>query len=523
MNKTRLILLLFCVLTLQSNTQCSAPAPSTEVTPGGETMPALTVSLQKRSAINTNLYGFNAANFFFHFQPKDQGLQQLMTGLESPILRFPGGTTANFYHPASKGYGFSAEDVERTAGSNMQKTMSRNVKQEQQYIQKGWIKENFIRQFSWLAKQQKSKVLYVANLFSGTDQEVIDAVQYLLDQGVDVVGIELGNEYYLRAYTGTYPDAQPYIKRAQQIAPKLRAKFPNIPLAAVAAPCPEAKGSGPAESDKYNRWNQTLSAAKFYDAIVTHLYATPKKCVDAGGTSAVFECALHSTSEFASKQLKLAMNYYASYYGEERKVWVTEWNVQGVFQYFGNTFLQAAYYCQFATALNQFQQVEFATCHNLLSRGAGFNLIGRANQKEQALTTNSKYIPRMTYHAAELLLPLFEGNVNQLEIEGPVASSHHYVAAYEKADQLLLLIINRSGQTQHLQQLSLPSEAQTKKVEWKRIEAQQLTSGIGINPTQNSPVSDQVKLLESSDQLLEAIQLQPYSINLLQIPIKKTP
>ena len=518
------LLLILCVSVLQSNTQCTSPVHSNGQKlsePPPIDLSSVTISMAENAPMSSNLYGFNAANFFFHYDHKDTGLQQLLDEVDAPLMRFPGGTTANFYHPAKEGYGYTLSDLDKNSDSQVHNIMRRNVKREQEYVQKGWIKENFIRQFSQLCKQRGAKVMYVANLYTGTDEEVVSAVQFLLDQGVDVVGIELGNEYYLKAYQKVFPSGDEYLNRAKQAASLLRAKFPAIPLAIVAAPCPTVKRSNATNTKKYDAWNAALGREDFYDGVVTHLYAVPRESLNEQSTEMVFDSALRSTSTFVHRDLEMALDYYEKWYGSDKKVWITEWNVQGVFQYFGNTFLQGTYFCEFAMEMLKHQQVEYAFCHNLLSGGSGFNLIAKAKKTERPLTDNSKYVPRMLQHVAGMLRPLFEANVRRLDVHGLPSNPYLQVHAFQKDKSLLVLIVNRRGDALNLADLQLPIEAGQKARKWSAIEADDMSSGRGLNPMQTVPTDNKIRLTQNTDVDLSAAKLHGYSINLLEFSLKK--
>ncbi len=507
----------FTLLLLQSNTGCKSPASVPELEPV-EIGHRLQVTTDSVTAMKPLQYGFNTANFFHYYQPKDQVLTAYLDALKPAVLRFPGGTVANFYHPEEKGYGFRDADIRKIAGSKMFQTMRKNLEKEQLYIRKGYIKKNFIHSFSQLAKKMKAKVVYVANLFTGTDEEIRLAIQTLLNNGVEVIGVELGNEYYLKAYASVYPDITPYLNRAQQTARLLRQHFPGIPLAVVASPCPAVKKMRPSKAAAADRWNHQLAQADFYDAYVTHLYALPKACVSENNTESLFKCALESTTQYCREGLSTAMHYYTSVFGTKRKTWVTEWNVQGVFQYFGNTFLQAAYYGEFATAMQQYPTIEMAVHHNLLSGGSGFNLIGKAN-KQQELKEGNKYVRRLTYHVARWLQPLYRDEVTVLKIKGvEQLTSHFYLAAFQDKtrNKAWLLMINRSGRPTELKALRLPQSWSHKAVHARSLSAVKPSAGIGTNPIYKTP--DQAPKLIRKETTVdpEHLQLEGYSIQFLE-------
>jgi len=131
----------------------------------------------------TPLNGYNIAHVFQPFPNHKINAEAitLFDQLSPDVLRFPGGTLANKYHFSKPGYGFSNADFKRS--------------------------ENYIVDFVKLVKTLKKepKVIYVYNMFDhfkgANEAELIkenfDALQYLINNGINVVAVELGNEFYL--------------------------------------------------------------------------------------------------------------------------------------------------------------------------------------------------------------------------------------------------------------------------------------------------------------------------------------
>ncbi|MCP4123156.1 MAG: hypothetical protein GY751_15490 [Bacteroidetes bacterium] len=130
-----------------------------------------------------HLKGYSVAHVFHPFPGHKINAEaiRLFDALEPDVLRFPGGTVANKYHYYKPGYGFSKSDMKRQLN----------------YI------HDFVRLVNDL--ESKPKVVFVMNLFehyTGADeaeliQENMDAFQFLLDKGMNVTAVELGNEFYL--------------------------------------------------------------------------------------------------------------------------------------------------------------------------------------------------------------------------------------------------------------------------------------------------------------------------------------
>ncbi len=341
--------------------------------------------------------GYNLGGFFYHYLNDNSQFEELFKTLKPELIRFPGGTIANFYHPDGKGYGLREKDFSGDADAHVFKSMKARFKQEQKLISSGQIKGNFIDRLSKLSAKTGTKVVYVANLLTADVNETVQAVNKLQKAGVDVVGIELGNEYYLKAYHQHFKSVDDYIVLAEKFAKRLKSEFPSIPLGAIASPNEHIKPMGAKQKEKSRIWNQKLAGKHFYDAAIVHLYLFPTKCKNAGGKTAIFNCAWNESKRFFNQYAQKCFTDYEQLFGK-KKLWVTEWNIQGSTQYFGNTFLQALYCEQFALEMMAHKQVEMAVLHNLLGKGDGFNII-----KDQA----GKYVPQSAYYSSILLRDLY--------------------------------------------------------------------------------------------------------------------
>lgn len=470
----------------------------------------ITISATETNPVNPNLHGFNTANMFMFYEPQSTATE-LIQQVNPQVLRFPGGTTANFYHFGGKGYGYRQEDAALVQGSNAFENISKSYTAEQKLLSQGELTQNYAVPFADLALEVQANVVLVANLFSGSDEEVLDMVQYFVNRGVHVVGIELGNEYYFKAYDSVFPTVEAYIERAEKLAQKLKQAHPDIPLAAVAATSAELRETGARKAESLVEWNQKLGQERFYDAIITHMYSKPKKCMNLAQAEK-FDCSLSANTVFAYKKMPDAVEYYKQFYGN-KPVWITEWNMQGVFEYAGNTFLQMAYYADFAFSMVQQQRIDLACYHNLLSGGSGFNMIGVRNKSEQT-AQSGKFLRRTAYYTAELLKPIFTGSVTQLRnpLEPSVEIARDVtIRAYKLANQrLVLYFVNKSADPISLAQLefdaALPDYDQAAV---SYVIAEDLTSGMGANPVQNG---DNLRFHEENLTDIHPIQVPAYSI-----------
>ena len=422
----------------------------------GDSNAAFLLSNKVKHKVNPDLFGFNTANFFLFYSGDNPSADTLLHQLGTPIYRFPGGTTANFYHFKGKGYGYNSPDAELVKGSHAYKNITHSIQAQKQVDERDKVSANYAQNFADLVKKMHGSALLVANILSGNDEENLQMIQYFIDQKVDIKGIEIGNEIYLKAYRQVFPDASAYITRARELALKIRAKYPQIKIAVVAAPFPLLKGANQNATSEFNDWNEKLGQENFYDAIVAHMYSKPKKCLaDKNDKTAFSKCALEENTKYAYEGLMDAMKYYKQNYNNT-PIWITEWNAGGVQQYFGNTFVAAAYYGDFLLNICEVNQVKLATYHNLLSRSSGYNIIG--TEMGSGSSRTNMYITKVTFRTALLFKPLFSGKAQLLQDPAPLKTqmiSGITVRAFETPDKVYLYIVNKSGHNFSLANLKI--------------------------------------------------------------------
>jgi hypothetical protein len=263
------------------------------------------------------LRGFNTNAFLYNFPRQEftQAYIDTLSKLNPDVLRFPGGTIANKYHFSKTGYG---------QNSNFDKKTS----------------QNYIVEFVRLVKamEHPPKVLFVINMFehfykpSKSDWELIvenlAAILYLKKSGVEIAGIELGNEFYI------YPVIRGWdIKLPQDMAEKLQKekgddwwpstykkynRLAQLYQKAIKKIDPKLKTGIPMGSSlnkNHKRWNAFALKMNFSDAYVQHWYGQLSEANDE-------KQALESYAHFAHRVNENVLNLKKT--GKE--IWITEWN-----------------------------------------------------------------------------------------------------------------------------------------------------------------------------------------------------
>ena len=380
----------------------------------GQLTAQVTVSISyfNNKAIEPDLWGFHMSNFFEScacYDPEDTSpgpdvdidlCMQMAANLKPRVLRFPAGGDHTLMHLTDpNGYGLRYEDIEEIEDKGwiidpdaLNKLIYKYNYQEDHYIDIPFLERlvDFV-EFCEEENGYAPEIIFVANvvltkltdLYSPgeVESENLAAIRYLLDQGVKIVGIEMGNEHYddrkevndkpifnnplnpNELYFNSYFQACLPLLDSLDSDPALS----GIPISLVAAPEPyhgEAIGHfGGVTASSYKAWNtalkdsaQSLTAGDLFDAYTVHLYNVPSEmpwCYnmyyedyvltnpsDPITTSnddaivAAWECANDSFRIYTHDTIKAIMNNWAgscdSCLGNDKPYWMTEWGRFGV-------------------------------------------------------------------------------------------------------------------------------------------------------------------------------------------------
>jgi hypothetical protein len=391
----------------------------------------ITFDPQQGNILNPDLIGFNTAFTFGSGIENSKTFDSLLGTIGPQVLRFPGGTVANFYHPGDKGYGF----VRKEMGSI--KAFSSLWQYQQQ------ITENIIVPFTQMAQQHKSAVLVVANLVTGTPEETLGMLAWFQKHGVAIAGVELGNELYFRRYRKQFPDVNTYIRTAKAYAEAISAAYPDIPLI-VCAPSKMEDGVHGRQPAYFDEWNTRLAAEDFYDGYTIHTYFDLKVCNDFEGAIRRFGCIFDRLSTNIPNQLHELTRYFTNLYGSERQLYITEWNLNppGVWS---NSFVHGAVVSYMLMAMAADTTITAATYHNLAAASDNFAIL---------FANDGNASPTAAYRVFEDYQFL---HANKAIMVGANISSHHenqpYITAWEApgGKKIWLWYVNPFGHSYNIQ------------------------------------------------------------------------
>lgn len=439
-------------------------------------------------------WGFNCSSLFAITTGNDTALQGQITQIAPGLLRFPGGTLANFTHPSGLGYGMRATDLVMVEGTDVHNTVSNMYTGEQASISAGQITRNYLYDVIDMALATDQKVLFVANLLNGTVAEMMTSLNTLVNAGVELAGVELGNESHLRAYESRFGTHDNYIAVAAPYAQAITNAYPELPIGVNGYPPGVLKGLGPGGTQRAHDWNVAVSNASFGDALVIHCYSRPDDCNQAS-VIPNFQCGAEFSRVYAREKMTQALDELSSL--GDRDIWITEWNIDGGYSHYGNSIAQAMFYADMAITMAEHPRVTVSAVHNLLSMDIGYNVVRKVWPG---------YTPQINHYTSRLMAPLLmSGNVPQSCSLNETAGLR--AMAFLSPDQQTqhLYIINRSGT--HMDLAGFVGEGSNVTVQ--TLGGDDLASGSGPNDARpTGEISTAVQVVAD----IRSVQLPAYGI-----------
>ena len=216
-----------------------------------------------------------------------------------PLLRFPGGTVANWYD-------FETDMWKLTPSTATSVTMLKRLREgiaEQRKFQ--------FDQYLFLAQREGFPSTVVLNVLHDSPQQCADNVMMLKRHKLTFPWVELGNENYDKTQQSReITDVVSYIAKCRAITAAVKKVSPDT---AVAVNIDEATAQ---------EWARPLAREHFYDAVVMHPYCQAD--VNSGCFSEIGIAAALSSYCFVNRQI----DNYGRVFGR-RPLLLTEWGVSG--------------------------------------------------------------------------------------------------------------------------------------------------------------------------------------------------
>lgn len=479
-----------------------------------------TLNTEQSAPVDVNLYGSSSAQYFELFDwGTDEVMQDLVTELGTPLLRFPSGGNTKWYHfkaPLNANEVLTEEEIANLAPGNEIRGYGNieadRVEADEEIGGIGYKDEiydfvgqpgsdpakssqgkqnteprNYIHDFAEMANDLDADVLFVMNIKNNTPAEVAEQVQFLVDEGVNIVGIEVGNEQYSKsnfylpgnpfvmaptAVTNYLAHAEPYKTAVKQI-------LPSVPFAVTAAPNKSfgetegvVGGGFDADGDFNSQWNVALSGQMGtygYNNYVFHYYSGFDDCTDipteAIYTEEWFDCGTVELVDIFgntdSKSFPKLLDYYADLFGEDRGMWFTEWNINQdpnkTDAIFGNTMLHAIHTTNILNSLVDANErhngfIKFSTYHTMGTEGVKNAMISPRKGGEsldefpQSPTHPNR---RATYFAFLSMKDIFWDEMEKISVSTEYSSDPGitFVNAFMDGDDYVIHIANTTPKT----------------------------------------------------------------------------
>ncbi|MEZ5013949.1 MAG: T9SS type A sorting domain-containing protein [Chitinophagales bacterium] len=469
----------------------------------------INITYGENEDVNRYLYGNHFSDLFDRchcYDPWDpespvDSIDQCMNyiaSVKSRVIRYPSGGDDKWMHPMSDsvGYGYLKADIDTLLARSIIDTptwMGRNAEINKEIILNP-DDARYIDRLIDLVEYCDSingfapKVIFVANVtmsawmpdIYNVWEENLATVRYLLDNGIVVGGIEMGNEHYddvdiFETFDDYWDHIFPLLDSLHD-DPMLN----QIPISLVAAPEPdaaEAFGYSAPVVTRFKEWNADLrryadstAVNGLFDAFTVHIYQTPnmmESCYeqyeddyydipadypvpfDEADTILlpIYQCAIDSFENFTNNWLQYIFTHYTqvddSTYrlGTGKKYWITEWGEKpatigssggsgGLIGNFNNTFAESAYNMEFLLTTTKLYgagstplTIQYATKHNTLS-GFSYGLISQAGSLD-TLATDIFFIKRASYYAFVINENLFSTSYKRVDCQ-PILLSGTY-------------------------------------------------------------------------------------------------
>jgi hypothetical protein len=289
----------------------------------------ISVSTAKAHVLAKDVYGTNS---LFNTGPiayTNPGLAKTFSELGARVIRFPGGTPANFYN-FKTGY-HDVPDIRQSKRHHQQ------IKNANTYtrLTKGDIGGYRTEHFLEFQKRTGADVSLVLNICTQDSQYTREWLTFLREKGLQVKYIEVGNEIYFGIYKNLIISPDDYIQKAKAHVKVAKEIFPDARIGAVVSSHSYTNDSfvdqveSRPNTSRNHIWDKTIAKADFYDAIVIHMYGSPQLSPDLPfdkhpAYSTIYRnCMSHDDFQYGRTIAYLKRTFPG------KAIWVTEYHVGG--------------------------------------------------------------------------------------------------------------------------------------------------------------------------------------------------
>jgi len=313
------------------------------------------------------------------------------------------------------------------------------------------LSRNFIHDFVDITEQTNSDALFVVNINYGTPAEAAQQIEFLINQGVTIRGVEMGNEVYSKAnkyFMAGSPSVQApigvtnYLNDADEFRTAIEAVAPGLSYAVVSAPkkgIEETVDGFDGDTDYNGYWNTALATqmgSHGYTNYIMHFYAPFTPCIDEVATgikSVIFECGKNEMKTFRKLAVQnseeivfpATLDWYASKF-PGKNMWLTEWNInqdqEKTASKFANSVLHGIFTQDMMTMMNDANVrhdnfIKFSIYHTLATDG-GNALLNKRRVGNVASTEPEDiggFVRRTPYFAMKSMKDIYRSSAIPME------------------------------------------------------------------------------------------------------------
>lgn len=327
-----------------------------------------------------NKFGANGEGFTARYNQADLVMIAELAKSKKVVVRFPGGSDAKNAHPSPAVVGLGMREDAINAFYDAYGKDENNAGRENdlQKLQQDQAddRSQLIDLVEICKANPNIQIIYCLNIFAEPTVNT-DAINYLIDNGVDVIGIVAGNELY---FTLNF-EADKYIQLFTPHLIECSAVFPELPFGLCFGQDVNRANHRDWNLELCDFINQNSFTYKF--AIDTHPYLATAELISALELHPAFK-DVNSTpqglvySSLVNPELQVAFEKYnelwsaTTYYDDcfnffkeflpKTPIWVSEFGCIPV-EYWGNTLSNAAFY--FSTFLKHTDSVDIFMLQNL--------------------------------------------------------------------------------------------------------------------------------------------------------------
>lgn len=268
--------------------------------------------------------------------------------LGTNLVRFPGGTVANYYNWETFAPNWIAgEAVQQIHGNHVQ-----------------WIRtyfDAFVGNldpifFIRTIQGQGKDVILTLNVYSNTPEQIETGLKKLKATNITVRYFELGNEMYF------YKPTQEYLDTSRKVALKIKEIYPNAQIGIV---------GNRSDWDSSNL-DWVIPNADWFDAVIYHPYSGNGKNLPTEADRVRY--ILFSIPEKISNFITTTRDKYSN-----KTLWFTEWNLYEVINdnniFYTDTYAYAVYHYNVLLTLLKYPRITIANHHNTWTRNPQFALL----------------------------------------------------------------------------------------------------------------------------------------------------